>query len=243
MVPASHLRTEHHENPTNTQEEEVHVMRNQNYLDTEGTPESAERAGLRLVQDWVLLRDAGSWDEFESVWHDDGWMTATWFQGPFAEFVEASKQGWAKGVQIAHFLGGSTFQSRGDRMIGQTKMKIEQRTTVDGIEVDVTCSGRFFDFFERRDGVWGIVRRQPIYERDRLDVLDPGSQLKLDPARLAALPVGYRHLGYVQELVGYEVLRGLPGLRGAEVELLYSEGADWLDGAAEPGVPLGRHRG
>jgi hypothetical protein len=35
------------------------------------------------------------------------------------------------------------------------------------------------------------------------------------------------------------VLRGLPGLRGPEVELLYGEGAAWLAGSATPGVPLG----
>ena len=51
--------------------------------------------------------------------------------------------------------------------------------------------------------------------------------------------MGYRHLGYVQEEAGQKVLRGLPGLRGPEVELLYREGTDWLAGSATPGVPLG----
>jgi hypothetical protein len=118
-------------------------------------------------------------------------------------------------------------------------MKIEQRAAVDGVEVDVTCSGRFYDFLELRDGRWGIVRRQPIYERDRLDVVDPSASVKLDQAKLASLPYGYRHLGYVQEAQGQRVLRGLPGLRGPEVELLYEEGAAWLAGSATPGVPLG----
>jgi hypothetical protein len=39
----------------------------------------------------------------------------------------------------------------------------------------VTCSGRFYGFLELRDGHWGIVRRQPIYEKDRLDVVDPSA--------------------------------------------------------------------
>jgi len=41
------------------------------------------------------------------VWHDDGWMTATWFQGPAEEFIKVSKAGFEKGVSILHFLGGS----------------------------------------------------------------------------------------------------------------------------------------
>jgi hypothetical protein len=199
----------------------------------------AAAAIRKVVEDWVLYRDAGLWDKFATVWHDDGWMTATWFQGPAADFIEVSKSGFEHGVQIAHFLGGFTCEVAGERAVAQTKMKIEQRATVGGVEVDVTCSGRFYDFLEWRDGRWGIVRRQPIYEKDRLDVLSPGAELRLDPDKLASFPYGYRHLGYVQEEQGQQVLRGLPGLRGPEVELLYREGGEWLAGSASPGVPLG----
>ena len=193
----------------------------------------------KVVEDWVLFRDAGRWDEFAAVWHDDGWMTATWFQGPFAEFIAVSRSGFEHGVSIAHFLGGFTCAIAGNRAIAQTKMKIEQRATVDGTEADVTCTGRFYDFLERRDGRWGIVRRQPIYEKDRLDVVDPGARLVIDAEKLATFPYGYRYLGYVQEKQGQQVLRGLPGVRGPEVELLYREGAEWLAGSPTPGVPLG----
>ncbi|WP_448811785.1 nuclear transport factor 2 family protein [Agromyces bauzanensis] len=192
----------------------------------------------RLVEDWALLRDAGRWDEFAAVWHEDGWMTATWFQGPFREFIRVSREGFERGVQIAHFLGGLTCEVAGDRAIAQTKMKIEQRAQLGGVGVDVTCSGRFYDFLERRNGRWGIVRRQPIYERDRVDVIDPAATLRLDPARLNAFPPGYRHLAYLQEAVGYTVMRGLPANTGPEVELLYEEGGAWLSGSATPGVPL-----
>jgi hypothetical protein len=115
-------------------------------------------------------------------------------------------------------------------------MKIEQRALVEGVALDVTCTGRFYDFFERRDDRWAIVRRQPIYERDRLDVVDPAAAFAVDASRLATFPVGYRHLGYVQELTGHRVRRGLPGLRGAEVDELYAEGHAWLAGSATPGT-------
>jgi hypothetical protein len=117
-------------------------------------------------------------------------------------------------------------------------MTINQRATVDGVVVDVVCTGRFYDFLEKRDGRWGVVRRQPIYEKDRIDPVDPAATLRLDADRLASFPEGYRHLGYLQSKNGFTVKPGLPGLRGAAVETLYAEGAAWLAGSERPGIPL-----
>jgi hypothetical protein len=200
-----------------------------------------EAAGLRIrqvIENWALFRDAGRWDDFATVWHDDGWMTATWFQGPAADFIRVSRLAFDAGVNILHFLGGFNCEVAGERAIAQTKMTIQQRAPVHGILVDATCTGRFYDFVEKRDDVWAIVRRQPIYEKDRLDPVDPAAKLTLDQQVLAGFPEGYRHLGYLQAHAGYTVKHGLPGLRGPEVELLYREGRDWLDGSPRPGVPL-----
>jgi len=99
----------------------------------------------------------------------------------------------------------------------------------------VVCTGRFYDFLEKRSGRWGIVRRQPIYEKDRMDPVDPSASLKLDPDLLGSFPEGYRHLAYLQTKLGFKVKReGLPQLKGAEVERLYRHGRAWLDGAASP---------
>ncbi len=151
---------------------------------------SDEKAAIReVIENWVLWRDAGDWDRFATVWHDDGWMTATWFQGPARTFIEVSREGFERGVSILHFLGGFTCEVAGYRAISQTKMTINQRATVDGVVVDVVCTGRFYDFLEKR-GHWAIVRRQPIYEKDRMDPVDPAAQLTLDAAHLAPLPRG-----------------------------------------------------
>jgi len=192
----------------------------------------------QVVNDWVLWSDSGDWPRFATVWHDDGWMTATWFQGSAAEFQKARRAGFERGVSIIHFLGGTTCEIAGTRAIAQTKMTINQRATVDGVVADVVCTGRFYDFFDKRAGRWAIVRRQPIYEKDRLDPVEPGAKLALDAALLARFPDGYKHLGYLQTKAGFNVRLGLPGLRGPEVQKLYSEGAAWLAGSAKPGEPL-----
>jgi hypothetical protein len=193
---------------------------------------------IEVVNNWVLWSDSGDWERFATVWHDDAWMTATWFQGPAREFQNARRAGFERGVSILHFLGGTTVEVDGERAIAQTKMTINQRAAVDGIVADVVCTGRFYDFFAKRAGRWAIVRRQPIYEKDRLDPLEPGRTLDLDPALLARFPEGYRHLAYLQTKAGFDVRLGLPGLRGVEVAKLYAEGTAWLEGSEQPGVPL-----
>jgi hypothetical protein len=141
-----------------------------------------------------------------------------------------SREGWNKGVSILHFLGGSSIDVAGDRAIAQTKMTISQRAEVDAIACDVVCTGRFYDFFEKRRDVWAIVLRQPIYEKDRLDPINPGASLHLDAKLLSEFPEGYRHLAYVQTRIGFTVKRDMPTLQGTEVERLYARGAAWLAG-------------
>ena len=193
---------------------------------------ASDSAAIReCVENWVVWRDAGDWDRFATVWHSNGWMSATWFQGSATDFIRVSRDGFERGVSILHALNGWSSDIRGTRAISQAKMNIFQRAPVDGVVVDVTCWGRFYDFFEYRSGKWAIVRRQPIYEKDRLDPVDPSATLKLDMTVLAGFPEGYRHLGYLQHKNGFTVKTGLPGLRGPEVQQLYAEGKAWLAGA------------
>jgi hypothetical protein len=201
---------------------------------------SADREAIReIIEQWVIYSDSGDWERFAQLWHEDGWMTATWLQAPAREFVHARRAGFERGVSILHFLGGFSCDVIAERAIAQTKMTINQRASVEGVLCDVVCTGRFYDFLERRAGRWGMVRRQPIYEKDRIDPVTPGAALRLDPQLLQSFPEGYRHLAYLQTRIGYEVKRsGLPGLRGPEVERLYEEGRAWLAGSASPGTPV-----
>ena len=188
----------------------------------------------QLVERWAVWRDAGDWERFATVWHPDGVMMATWFQGPFAEFIRVTREGWAKGVSILHFLGGTAVDIAGDRAIAQTKMTISQRGMVEGAQgpvlCDVVCTGRFYDFVLRHQGHWKLLHRQPIYEKDRIDPVDPTAQLQLDQALLATFPEGYRHLAYIQTRIGYRVKMDMPMLKGPEVQALYQRGARWLAG-------------
>jgi hypothetical protein len=194
---------------------------------------AADKVTIReLVENWAVWRDARLWDRFRTVWHADGRMMATWFQGGFEEFIKVNDDGWARGVRILHFLGGSSVDVAGHRGVAQTKMTISQRAPVEGVICDVVCTGRFYDFFEKRDGRWGLVLRQPIYEKDRLDPIEPAAQLVLDGDLLRRFPEGYRHLAYLQSKIGYKVKPDMPGIEGPELEQLYGRGTRWLGGGA-----------
>jgi hypothetical protein len=183
-----------------------------------------------LIENWVVFRDSLMWDRFRTVWHKDGQMWSTWFQGSAEDFLKVSIKGYENGVRVTHSLGGMTIDIKGKRAIAQTKMSILQRGTVDGEACDVTCHGRFYDFLEKRKGRWGLVLRRCIYERDRIDPVDPAATLKLDKKILERFPVGYRHLAYLQVKGGFQVKPDLPGLDGHEVAALYEKGESWLKG-------------
>jgi hypothetical protein len=189
-----------------------------------------KRVIRELVENWAVWRDALMWDRFRTVWHDDGRMMATWFQGTADEFIKVSQDGYERGVRILHFLGGSSIDVKDARAVAQTKMTISQRARVENVLCDVVCTGRFYDFFAKRDGRWGMVLRQPIYEKDRLDPVDPTARLELDAVLLVQFPEGYRHLAYLQTRIGYKVKTDMPGLDGPAVEALYRRGEIWLAG-------------
>jgi hypothetical protein len=199
----------------------------------------ADKLAIReVIDNWIVYRDSADWERFATVWHPDGWMTATWFNGSAKDFIEVSREGFNKGVNILHSIGGWACEIAGNRAVSQIKVTVYQRATVDEVVVDVVCLGRHYDFFEKRDGKWAIVRRQSIFEKDRMDPVDPSAVLKLDEKLLSSFPEGYRHLAYLQTKSGFKVNGNIPGLRGPGLERLYGQGKAWLAGSPTPGEPV-----
>ena len=113
-------------------------------------------------------------------------------------------------------------------------MTVSQRAVVDGVECDVSCLSRFYDFLEKRDDRWGLALRQGVYDKDRIDPVAPDAALHLDQKLLDGFPAGYRHLAYLQTQIGYEVKMDMPQSEGREIERLYAQGKAWLAGEGLP---------
>jgi SnoaL-like domain len=185
-----------------------------------------------LVQDWVIFRDSGDWERLRAIWAPDGITTTSWFQGSADEFVERSRRAFGAPVPEAlHMLGAITVDVAGKRAISQAKMTIAARGSLEGSPCEVTCWGRFYDFWSKDDALgWRLIERAGTYERDRLDILNNAPFPTLDASVLKAFPPGYRHLAYVQQAAGATVNADLPGLTGPAVEALYARGRGWLAG-------------
>lgn len=186
----------------------------------------------RVVQGWALWRDTGNWDKLRACYAPGARVQTTWMTGTAEEFVAASIAGFAKpqAPRATHSIGTSVIEVAGDRALAETRMVLMLRATLDGKEVDATAWGRFVDWFVRLDGRWVIARRHSIHEKDRLDAVDPSVTLKLDEARLAALPVAYRHLTYLQSIAGATITMDLAQHNGPGQEALYAASRDWLRG-------------
>ena len=182
-----------------------------------------------VVQSWALYRDTGDWEGLRSTVHSDAHMTATWFDGSFEDFITAVQASWRKGSKSQHFLGGTVAQINGNKAIAQTRMSIMVRGALDNQVVDITCTGRFYDRVEKRDGKWKILKRNVIYEKDRMDLLDPSAQLTLDPHRLNKYPEGYQHLAYLQSTHGADVGVHLATGSGPALDTLVFEAQEWLN--------------
>ena len=198
---------------------------------TEGAAPSADEDAVRsLINRWMVFRDSGDWERLRPIWHEDGRMSASWRQGTADAFIASNKANWDKGLSIFHELGAVAIEVRGSRALSQTKMTITQRATLDGVVCDVTAMARHLDRWEKRDGLWGLLLRETIFDRDRLDPVVPGQAVALDGDLLASFPEPYRHLGYLQTKLGFEISRDIPRLKSEAGEALIAAGRRWLEG-------------
>ena len=183
-----------------------------------------------LVENWARVARRRRLERFATVWHDDGWMMATWFQGP-ARLHPGQPRGLRAGVSILHFLGGTSADVAGDRAISQTKMTISQRASSRASRRR-RLHRALLRLPRAAGGQWGIVLRQPIYEKDRLDPIDPSAKLELDDELLSQFPDGYRHLGYVQTRPALTSSATCPGS--------WARRSSCSTAAAPPGSPASR---
>ena len=196
---------------------------------TEGAaPTADELAILRLINRWIVYRDSGDWVRLRAVWHEDGTMTAGWKQGPADDFIAACKVIFEGTQNVVHELGATEIVVRDDRAISQSKMTITTRGDLDGVLCDVTCMGRHLDRWQKREGLWGLLARQTIYDRDRVDPVVPGERPQLDHALLTSYGEAYRHLAYFLAERGFEVSRKHPALKTPEGDALLSEWRAWV---------------
>jgi hypothetical protein len=155
-----------------------------------------KNACAELIQSWGLYRDQGKWPELLSTFTADGQIAVSWFSGNFPDFVDRCRKSFESGQRSKHQIFPSVVRLNGDRALAETNIVILVRQKIEGVVADLTSYARFLDRLERHSGRWAICERIAIYERDRLDPVEPSEAFgKLFKSTdLAIYPEAYRYM-------------------------------------------------
>lgn len=128
-----------------------------------------------LVYRWAGARDSDDWDVLQSSFHDDAHIHISWINAPANVFVGRSRAMAAArrpGAHMKHLVSGAWIETHGQRGFCRSNALLLIRDCVDGTWFDIESHIRFFDRVEQRNGVWRIVDRTGVYDKDRLDTVD-----------------------------------------------------------------------
>jgi hypothetical protein len=187
-----------------------------------------------LIQAWGVYRDQGRWPELRSTFTPDGHISISWFRGPFEQFVERCHANAASGqVWSRHHLFTPAVKLNKDRATAETPVIIRVRQKFKDVPVDLTSNSRFLDRLERHAGGWLIAERAAIYERDRIDPVEPSPEYDnlFLAGGAARFPEQYRYMAF---RLAHSEGRALAPIiyrdGGEETADLYARFSDWLDG-------------
>lgn len=176
-----------------------------------------------LITGWIH-RDLGQWERLAGLFHPDGLIEVTWFEGPFAEFIEGSRRMGESDLRTKHLIGTPVVEMNGSRAIVETNAVI----VAENVRLGLGCSvhNRFYDLAEKRDGQWKLLKRQSVYDMGGFSF--PRGPQPIDAQVLQRYPREYAPLAYLLEKSGFPLGRVF-ATRGSELESAMKASAHtWL---------------
>jgi len=187
-----------------------------------------------LINAWGLYRDQGKWKELRATFTADGHIAVSWFRGSFEQFVERCRANYGSGqVWSRHHLFAPVIKIHNDRAVAETGVIIRVRQKFENVEVDLTSCSRFLDRVERHGGSWLIAERAAIYERDRLDPVEPSPAFDalFAKADTSHYPEQYRYMAFrIAHAEGRALASVVYRDGGPETADLYTRFSAWLVG-------------
>ena len=199
-------------------------------MESEGPSQAADRlAILQVIGDWVFFRDSGYWDELRGLFSENGRMTTNSTAGTADEFVAYGRNLRSMGLLSHHFPGPSLVRINGDKAVAQTVATLMARGAVHGVDVDIWVLLRYLDRLVREPDGWKIEDRHPVYIKDRMDPVVPGTPIDIDHALLQACPTGPRYLIYMARANGVPASPIVPTvLDTPEGDAIIATAEEWL---------------
>ena len=187
-------------------------------------------ACAELIQSWGLYRDQGKWPELTATFAPEGEIAVSWFSGPFREFVARCRASFEAGVRSKHLIFPAHVRLAGERALAETNIVILVRQKIGTVLADLTSYARFLDRLERRGGRWMILERTAIYERDRLDPVEPSEDFArlFKASDLSIYPEAYRYMAARLVAAGRTLAPVVYRDGTADMAQLYARYEAWL---------------
>ena len=178
-----------------------------------------------LMNGWIH-RDLGEWAQLRNLFHPDGTIEITWFEGLVGDFVNGSMRMGASDLRTKHLIASPrvTFNAAGNKALLETNAII----IAENVKLNLGCEShnRFYDLAEKRDGDWKLFHRQSIYDMGTFTF--PQGIVEIDPATVAKYPREYAALAYLLEKSGFPLGREF-ATRGSKLEAdMKAAGQHWL---------------
>jgi SnoaL-like domain len=176
-----------------------------------------------LITGW-MHRDLAQWDKLRELFHPDGTIEITWFQGLGHDFVEASRGMGASDFRTKHMIGAPVVTFNGTKAIVETNSEVLGENVRLGIACD--SHARFYDRVEKRDGVWRISHRASVYDMGTFTF--PTKMYEIDAEIVNRYPREYAALAYCLDLSGFPIKR-VQATKGSALEKEMKAAAqEWL---------------
>ncbi len=186
----------------------------------------ADRLAIADLMNGWIHRDLCEWDKLRELFHPDGVIEVTWFEGKFTDFIAGSMRMGQSDFQGKHLIGSPVVTFNGHKAIAETNAVILSENIRLGL--GSMAHNRFYDLIEKRDNVWKIVKRQSIY--DMASFAFPRGPVDIDAAQVQRYPREYAALAYLLEKSGFPVARVFPTKNRDLEKKIKAAGAAWLKG-------------
>ncbi|HZZ11294.1 MAG TPA: nuclear transport factor 2 family protein [Paraburkholderia sp.] len=176
-----------------------------------------------LMTAW-MHRDLAQWDALRTLFHPEGEIEVTWFEGLASAFIDASMRMGESDLRTKHFIASPVITFNGDKAVVETNAVI----VAENIRLKLGCSShnRFFDLVEKRNGAWKIVKRQSIYDMGTFTF--PRGVVEIDDETVDQYPREYAPLAYLLDKSGFPVQRVF-ATKGSQLETdMKAAGRAWL---------------
>lgn len=183
-----------------------------------------------LVRFERLCRDQRDFAGMIGCYVPNAPVRTSWFDGTVEDFAEASRKKMASGAsQAKHWIMPARLEFKDGRALVESPAVIFDRMTFDGIAFDMFQYCRFVSRLLKTADGWKLASFEGIYQRDRLETVDPRDALPVDWEMIKTLRPSYKFMGYTQIRRGYKLNPELLGDdRPDLVEAFYQRERQWL---------------